>query len=242
MRRRLAAMLAAGLLIMGLSGCGESQIPEMTDEEVQLLSEYTAITLMKYDANNRSRLVDYSHMLIASQPNTEQEQDSQEPQVPNGMDPVDDTPIVGGPAGGSGAQSYSMEDVLGLPEGVSIVYTGQTLHDTYPEEGSFTITASTGRQLLVIEFAIINATDQEQSIDILSLAPDFRITVNGDYTRKAMFTMLEEDLSVYQDTIPPMESAPAVLVIELDDERAESLSSISLSLKNDSKAYTVQLM
>lgn len=243
MRRSFVVVLAAGLLIFGLTGCGENQIPEMTDEEMRLVGEYTAITLMKYDANSRSRLVDYSHMLIASQPNTEQlEQDSQEPQAPEGMDPVDDTPIVGGPAGGSGTQSYSMEDVLGFPEGVSIVYTGQTLHDTYPEEGSFTITASEGRQLLALEFTIINASDQEQSIDILSLAPDFRITVNGDYTRKAMLTMSEEDLLVYQGTIPSMESASAVLVIELDDEKAENLSSISLSLKNESKTYTIQLL
>lgn len=243
MRRRLAAVLAAVLLILGLTGCGENQIPEMTDEQKQLLGEYTAMTLMKYNANSRSRLVDYSHMLIVSQPNTEKEQDYQEPQVPEGMDPVDDTPIVGGPAGGSSAQSYSMEDALGLPEGVSIVYAGQTLHDTYPEDGSFTITASTGRQLLVLEFVIVNASDQDQSIDILSLAPDFRITVNGDYTRKAMLTMLlEEDLLVYQGTIPSMESASKVLIIELDDEMAANLASISLSLKNGSKTYTTQLL
>lgn len=242
MKRRLAAVLAAGLLILGLAGCGENQIPEMTDEEMQLLGEYTAITLMKYDANNRSRLVDYSYMLVASQSNTGQEQGSQKPQVPEGMDPVDDTPIVGGPAGGGVTQSSSMEEVLGLSEGVSIVYTGQMLHDTYPEDGSFTITSSTGKQLLVLEFVIINASDQDQSIDILSLAPDFKITVNGDYTRRAMLTLLEEDLSVYQGTIPSMGSASTVLVIELDDERAANLSSISLSLKNDSKTYTTSLL
>lgn len=239
MRRRLSAVLAAGLLVLGLSGCGENQIPEMTDDELRMVREYTAVTLMKYDANSRSRLVDYSQMLIIYQSSAAQGQE-QEPQQPDGMDPVDNTPIVGGPTGGSGAQSYSMEDVLGLSEGVSIVYTGQTLHDSYPEDGFFTISASEGRQLLVLEFVIINASDQDQLIDILSLAPDFRITVNGDYTRKAMFTM--EDLSVYQGTIPSMESASTVLVIELDDERAENLSSISLSVKNDSKACTTKLL
>lgn len=240
MRRRLSAVLAAGLLILGLSGCGENQIPEMTDDELRMVREYTAVTLMKYDANSRSRLVDYSQMLIIYQSSAAQGQE-QEPQQPDGMDPVDNTPIVGGPTG-NGAQSYSMEDVLGLSEGVSIVYTGQALYDAYPEDDAFAISASEGKQLLVLEFVIINASDQDQSIDILSLAPDFRITVNGDYTRKAMFTMSEEDLALYQGTIPSMESASTVLVIELDDERAENLSSISLSLKNDSKACTIQLL
>ena len=243
MRRRLAVMLAAGLLIMGLAGCGENQIPEMTDEEMQLLGEYTAMTLMKYDANNRSRLVDYSHMLIASQPNTEQEQVFQEPQVPEGMDPVDDTPIVGGPAGASSAQSYSIEDALGLPEGVSIVYAGQTLQDAYPEDALFTVSASEGKQLLVLEFIIINESDQDQAIDMPSLGSGFRITVNGDYSRDAMFfTGLEMNLPEYQETIPSMGRASAVLMIELDDERAANLESISLSLKNESKMYTIQLL
>lgn len=242
MCRKLAAVLTAGLLIIGLTGCGENQIPEMTDEDMKLLSEYTAITLMKYDANNRSRLVDYSQMLIISQSKAEQVQE-QEPNQPEGMDPVDNTPIVNGPAGGNSAQAYSMEEILGLSEGVSIVYTGYSLHDAYPEEGFFTISASEGKQLMVLEFTIINASDQDQTIDLLNLSPDFRITVNGDYTRKSMFTMLaEEDLSMYQGMIPSMESASTVLVIELDAEKAADLSSISLSLKNDSKACTIQLL
>ena len=241
MSRRLSAVLAAGLLILGLSGCGENQIPEMTDDELKLVREYTAITLMKYDANSRSRLVDYSQMLIIYQSSAEQGQ-IQDPQQPDGMDPVDNTPVVGGPAGGSGAQSYSMEDVLGLPEGVSIVYTEQALYDSYPEDDVFAISASEGRQLLVLEFVIINASDQDQSIDILSLSPDFWITVNGDYTRKAMFTLSEEDLALYQGTIPSMGSASTVLVIELDNEKAENLSSISLRLKNDSKTCIIQLL
>ena len=227
-------------MILGLTGCGMDRIPEMTDEQMQLIGEYTAITMMKYDANSRSRLVDYSKMLVTPEPETAPEQ---EPQEPAGMDPVDDTPIVGGPSGGNGAASYSMEGVLGLPEGVSIVYTDGTLHDTYPEAGDFTITASTGKKLLVLEFVIINASGQDQSIDFLSLEPEFRITVNGDYTRRAMLTMLDEDLSVYKGTVTSMGSASTVLVIEVDDGRAADLSSISLSVKNGSDAsYTIQLL
>lgn len=239
MRMRLVAVLTAGAMILGLAGCGMDQIPEMTDEEMQLLGEYAAITLMKYDANNRSRLVDYSKMTITPEPEVTPEE---EPQEPAGMDPVDDTPIVGGPTGGNGATAYSMEEVLGLPEGVSIVYTGEALYDTYPEEDSFTITASAGKQLLVLEFVIINASEREQPVDLLTLGPEFRITVNEDYTRRAMLTMLDGDLSVYQGTIPSMGSASTMLVIEVDDERAANLSSISLSIKNDSNAYTVQLL
>lgn len=239
MRMKLMAILVAGVMIMGLTGCGMDQIPEMTDEQMRLIGEYTAITVMKYDANNRSRLVDYSRMIIGSEPETPQEQETQEPA---GMDPVDDTPVVGGPAGGNGAGPYSMEEALSLPEGVSIVYTGEALHDTYPEEGDFTITAAAGKQLLVLEFVIINASGQDQPVDFLTLSPEFRITVNEDYTRRAMLTMLDEDLSVYQGMVPSMGSVSTMLIIEVDNERAANLSSISLSVKNGSEAYSIQLL
>lgn len=242
MRKRFVAILAAGVMILGLTGCGMDRIPEMTDEQMQLLGEYAAITMMKYDADNRSRLVDYSKMIAEPEPETTPEPEPQESQEPAGMDPVDDTPIEGGPAGGNSAGPYSMEEALGLPEGVSIVYMEASLYDTYPEEGSFTITASAGKQLLVLEFVIINASEREQPIDILILEPEFRVTVNEDYTRRAMLTMLDEDLSVYQGTIPSMGSASTVLVLEVDDERAASLSSISLSLKNGSETYSIQLL
>ena len=80
MSRRLVAVLTAGLLIMGLTGCGENQIPEMTDEQMQRLGEYTAMILMKYDAGNRSRLVDYTWMITESQPDAAQEQENREDQ------------------------------------------------------------------------------------------------------------------------------------------------------------------
>ena len=37
--------------------CG-NEIPDLTEEESQRIGEYAAVTLLKYDANNRSRLVD----------------------------------------------------------------------------------------------------------------------------------------------------------------------------------------
>lgn len=241
MRKKVVTVLAAGLLILGLTGCGENQIPELTDEQMQLMGEYTAITLMKYDANQRSRLVDYTQLMPTPEPEATPEPEHQEP---TGMDPVDDTPVVGGPAGGDAAGAYAMEDVLELPEGMSVLYMGEALCHSYPEgdANSFAVTASEGRQLLVLNFTIVNASGQEQTVDFLSLSPEFRLTVNGDYTRRTLPSILEDDLSVFEGTIPDMGSVPTVLVIEVDDKTAENLSSISLYLKNESKTCTIQLL
>lgn len=238
MKKRIIMTLAAGLLAMSLTGCGENQIPEMTDEQMQMIGEYAAVTLMKFDASNRSRLVDIS-LLGLPDPTPEPEPTPTPP--PAGMDPVDDTPIVNAGAGTS--NTTTMEDVLELPESLSVTYMGEALYKTYPEGDpeSLSMTAIEGRQFLVLNFSITNGSEQEQAVDFLSMAPEFRITVNGDYTRKALMTAFN-DMALYRGSIPAYQSVPVVLIIEIEDADAANLSSISLNLKNASKTYTIQLL
>ena len=49
------ALLCA--MMLSMTACG-NEIPDLTEEESQRVGEYAAVTLLKYDANNRSRLVD----------------------------------------------------------------------------------------------------------------------------------------------------------------------------------------
>ena len=49
------ALLCA--MMLSMTACG-NEIPDLTEEESQRIGEYAAVTLLKYDANNRSRLVD----------------------------------------------------------------------------------------------------------------------------------------------------------------------------------------
>lgn len=241
MRKRLTAALTAGVLILSLTGCGENQIPDLTDEQLQIVGEYAAITLMKYDSNHRSRLVDYTDMLLAPEPVPEVTP-TPTPQEPAGMDPVDDTPVIG-PSGGT-SNVYTMAEVLELPEGVSVQYVGAEFHDKYPEGDvvGFALTAAAGKKLLVLNFSLTNAGEQDAAIDLLSKDAEFRITVNGDYTRKVLPTILENDLSTYMGTVPGAGSVGTVLVIEVDASVEGNLSSISFDLKNGEKAYTIQLL
>lgn len=242
MLKRVTAALMTGLLIISLAGCGQNQIPDMTDDQVQLMGEFAAIKLMKYDANRRSRLVDYTDMLSTPEPEPTQEPEDQKPE-PEGMDPVDDTPVTAAP-GSEAVNSYTAADVLELPEGMNVVFMEHALYDSYPDgdDGAFTLSATEGKKLLVLSFSIINATGQDQEVDFLALSPQFRITVNEDYTRRALVTMLEDDMTTFIGTVPNSDAVSTVLVIEVDAATAENISSISLDIKNDSKTHTIQLI
>jgi len=55
MKKKIVAVVCMIPLLLG--GCN-SEFPDLTDEQAKVIGEYAAVTLLKYDANNRSRLVD----------------------------------------------------------------------------------------------------------------------------------------------------------------------------------------
>lgn len=236
-RKKSLALLITIAMIMGLSACGENVIPEMTEEELQAVGEFAAVTLMKYDASHRSRLVDIS-LLEEEVPESVV---PIEPTEPEGMRPTEDTPIENRT---EIQNSYSMEEVMELPEGVTVSYVSHEFCDKYPNAGDndyLAVTSSEGRKLLILKFSLDNASGQDTSVDILSTGCVFRITVNGDYTRRALTTLLPNDMSTYREMIPAGESKEVVLIIETEEERIENISSIVLNLKNELKTYTIQL-
>lgn len=238
MKKRIAAVLTAAVLCAGLTGCGENVIPDMTDEQVKAMGEYIAITMMKYDANHRSRLVDLSKL--------EQKQPSvtpspEQPEDPSGMGAVDDTPVIDSTVV---ENPYTMEDVLALPGGVVAVYSGYQLCDAYSDggEGLLSLPAAEGKKLLVLSFLLNNTSGQEQQVDLLSLGAVFRITVNETFTKRALTTTFINDMPTFKGAIPAGSSTEVVILVEIPEETASGLSSVSLNVKNDVKAYTIQLL
>ena len=56
-KKRIVCGALLCVMALGMTACG-NEIPDLTEAESQRVGEYAAVTLLKYDANNRSRLVD----------------------------------------------------------------------------------------------------------------------------------------------------------------------------------------
>lgn len=242
MRKRKIALVCVAALLM--TGCGAT-LPEMTDEQVNVIGEYAAITLLKYDANSRSRLVDLSQI--------EEKEDPILPVEPESLPTEDEqpenpaTPVIDH-RGEEYLEDYvgadSVESFLELPEGISVIYSGYETCQSYEEEGSLylALEASEGKELLVLHFTLQNTSGANQEIDLIGRRDNYRVTINGSYTRAALTTMLTTDLSTYMGTVPAGGTEEVVLLVEIDPEQVPSAETISLNLKNDSKTYTIQLL
>lgn len=63
MKKFTCVICITALLVLTLAGCGS--VPDMTEEQEEMVSEYAVSLLLKYDAANHSRLVDVDSTIAA---------------------------------------------------------------------------------------------------------------------------------------------------------------------------------
>lgn len=247
MNRRIKVFAVNLAVMFALTGCG-NQIPDMTEEQMQMVGEYAAITLLKYDADHRSRLVTMDEIEAHDAKEKElqelREQQQEAASKGNQMKPSDDTPTIAAGQETGIENTIGFEEFYGLPEGISISYQGEETRDSYSGDASmdaFSLEATPGKKLLILNFLLENQSGNDQSVDLFSKTAIYRVTVNGTYTRGALTTMLTDDMSTYVGTLAAGESKNVVLIVEIEKNMADSISSISLRLKNESKTGTIQL-
>jgi hypothetical protein len=83
-----------------------------------------------------------------------------------------------------------------------------------------------------------NNSGADQEINIFEKNPVCKVTVNGNYTRTALVTMLTNDLSTYMDTLNAGAAEEVVLLIEIDESMASEINTVSLTMKNSENTYT----
>lgn len=241
MKKKLCMSLCALMLIMLLGGCG-GQIPDMTEEQREAISEYAVELLLKYDTSQPNRLVDLSLLEEEATPAPEAteaptEAPAPEPTIapeateaPEGMDPVVDTPMV--PVGGEVTEAYdAVESTLLLPEHVTLEYCDYQTVNAYvdPQDAELVLDAEAGSKLLVVSFRLLNSGNASQNVDMLQ--DNIKYTVVVDETPvNGMVTLLSNDLTTYMGSLNPDESKDVVLLAEISEELLLKADTIAVQM------------
>ncbi len=234
----LLCSVAAAFL---MTGCGE--MPELTQEESELISEYAVGVLLKYDTTYNNRLVDTPADDPAEEetelPEEENPEEEPEPEMEEPAEVVD----VSQDEEEAQPMVSSVEEYYGIPN-VMISYTGYELTDSYPpsEEGAvpvFSMDASAGTQLLVLKFNVQNTSGQDQQMNMLGYGATFRVSVNGEASKGALATMLVNDMQTYDDVIPANTSVEMVSIVEVP--QGTNVGSIEFILRGNGEDGTLTL-
>ena len=246
-KKALAIMLSFILL----TGCGGGFVDLTEDESKQIVNYSTNVlndhnTAVKGSLQNLSK-TDLRDIVIKDDPGIidEIEAAKEEATAEAEEKKKGDSSSSGAPEESAEEESGPMEvqdadlaSIIGL-EGFSVSYAGHDILDSYPNESEsgnqmvFSIEPATANdKLLILYFDVTNTGDTEADCDIISLQPRFRFS-SGGKVQSFLTTLLLDDLSTLSVHLAPGESTRAVLAAEVSNEKAESLSDLTLIIMGE---------
>lgn len=247
-------LVVCSIVILSFFTVGCSKVIELTEDESQIIAEYAAELLLKYDRNIDLKYYDDTEPIVTTtEAVTEEVLDSEEPtedtteeiteedteEVTTEVATEEDIEDVYDNV--TPAASFDVAEFVGLSD-MNIYYSHYMLVDSYPsydQDGVYIeIEAPVGYKLLVLKFDVENAIDEPQYIDLYSMDISYNIIINDQKTAKQMLTILLDDLYTYQKNIEPSMYEEAVVIFQLSDSIAESITDLKLKITyNDKEQY-----
>lgn len=250
--RKVGILLCGITAAISMTGCA-SIMPDLTEEETEIISEYASGVLLKYDRVHRSRLMDESEFEAEENKKTEREaaraaeqaereEDSAEEDA-SGESPANDTEVVDVSQNAEEqAVPATIEEYYDIQD-ITFQYTGYELTHSYPsdleEEVFFAMDATEGMQLLVLKFTATNGSAADQTLDMLERGVRFKVSVNGGSGENVLSTMLLNDLQTYKGVIPAGSGVELVGIVEVP--QSVTVESIDLTMRGDAGNVTMNL-
>lgn len=242
MKKRLSFVLLAGSLILCLTGC-KSAIPEMSEEEMGLVTEYAAGLLLKYDTNYQPMLLDDEKLAAEEDARQKVLEEAERRAAREAAKAEKKAKEESERENNGNNNSEAQEEIPAAPvniaqflelEQISLSCNGIEFKDTYPDSGDelfFALNASPGCKLAIVHLTLTNTGGSDSNIDVFSKEPRFKLSINGGEYHSIMTTLLENDFSVYAGTLAPGQSLDAVLVADIKEEECGQVNEASLSIR-----------
>lgn len=233
---KAGALLLASALIM--QGCGEVPVT-LTEQEEAVIVNYSAHVVAKYNRRQPDGLCYVSPEKLQKEEQEAETETETETEAAEDTQDGSDQASGGKHSSDAAAETKSLAEALGL-SGVSVNYNGSEYKDSYIQPGTYALDAEAGKKFLVLNFTITNTGDADAVIDVLDKQPTIRLQM-GDSTKvTAKTTILLNDLSTCQDTVPAGGSSDVVLLFEVPEDSGET-GQLQLEVQADGSDAVVNL-
>lgn len=233
MKKKLFSILL--ITSMLFSGC--TSVIELTEEQENLVAEYSAGLVIKAYKESQGIIP----VVKDEQPTESMTQAPTKPQEtkPNNQDETNVPPATSGdmlnnttPTEEEFIQDsgITLMEVLDV-EGVELSMLGYSVEEKYPlDDFAFSVEAPAGHKLLVVEYDVWNSVDAGS---VMKLNPDnavIKAIINGSDKVNVYKTMLKNDLLNMNDLeFAPGEAVTGVLIFKIKDEVATEITSVNIT-------------
>lgn len=230
-----------------LTGCIDS-MPDMTEEQSELVAEYAADMLLKYSPNYHYRIADEEEVASAeAEMETSQEEETMQEESQPSQDLSQtgsgETVSVGAETSVEDGSEYDLAAFFGMNQ-FSIMYASCEATDAYPNAESgvgFSVTAPQGYNLLVLHFDVENLGEEAAQCDLFDQISKVTVNVNDAGYVQALSTLLTNDLTTYMEDIPAGEVADAVVVVPVEQTDLDEIQTAVMQITTQDSVVNINL-
>lgn len=230
-----------------LTGCIDS-MPDMTEEQSELVAEYAADMLLKYSPNYHYRIADEEEVASAEaeMETSQEEETTQEESQPSqdlSQTGSGETVSVGAETSVEDGSEYDLATFFGM-EQFSIRYASCEITDAYPKAESgagFSVTAPQGYNLLVLHFDVENLGEEAAQCDLFDQISKVTVNLNDAGYVQALSTLLTNDLTTYMEDIPAGEVADAVVAVPVEQTDLDEIQTAVMRITTQDSVVNISL-
>lgn len=237
----MASVLAAATV---MTGCG-TKIYDMTDEEQQLIVNYSAYALSKHN------IYQPDGMTSATETETEEQDTSAAETETETADEKTSEKTDTGHENGNSSQSQqtapetkptmqtvSLAQAIGY-DGLSVSYAGLTREETYKEGSYYSMEAGSGNTYAVLKFTLSNTTGTDMNVDLFTNTGKYWAAFSGGKEYEAEGSFLTYALNTFQGTIAAGQSVDVVLLFKVP--QGTVCDSVTMSVEKDNVKNLIAL-
>lgn len=233
---KIGAVLVAAAMFF--AGCGDSVLP-LTEDEESIVVNYSAGILAKHNNYQQEGMTaiypDEEEPAEEEEPKEKQPEEKQDDKEPeeekeDGKQPGQAKEEPKDAASPEGPKQLTLEEALSVP-GIEFSYHDYSTAANYKQGEAFSLDASQGNVLLMLNINMTNTGSKAAECDLLSKQPGFTLSLNGETGFPNQTTILTNDLSTYKGTLDPGQTEAMILMFEVPESAAENISSLQLSVK-----------
>lgn len=238
--KKICLGFALLLSLVTLSGC--TDVKNLSDEESDMIAEFSAGVLLRYSEDYPYRLItDKQHSVEAEVTATPTPVETPVPteaptEVPtvasNGaIDSSDETTE-------KKEASVSVNEIYQI-EGLEFSYKSYQFCKSYGK-GAGLIMAEDGQRLLVVSFGVRNTTGQTKKVNLMNRKIEYTLNLNGSEYLPGISMLKNGGLNYLKTIIQKGKTEEAVLIYSVSEEQTK-VSSITLEIKAGEKVSDIQL-
>ena len=225
MKKRICCIAALTVTVsVALTGCAD--IPDLSDNDVEIISQYMAGAVLN-STDNYKYSFEYDQSVLMPTPKP----------TPTHMPTPTATPEAAGSTGGSGSSGGSsgssgtlsangagngsdstIKVNFGEIYGISGINVKQTSYDVTKSLVTqySSITADKGKKLIAVSFKIKNTSSKSRNVDLAGKEVTYSISIDGKSYGAPLLSIAEGDIQYFNSRIAAGKSKTGVLIFQVD--------------------------